>query len=386
MKASGKATHEGIRQHNLHLLLGAVYSGQADNRAALAQSTGLAKPTVSELVGELMRLGLLTEDGIGQSTESGGKRPRLLRFVPEARQVVGVAVETDQISAVLANLDGEIVARHSAALNGAQGNEALICLQEAINGLVAQLDAPLLCLGVGVPGTVDEDSGIVRESPLLGWHHLPLAERLADHYEVPAYVANSTELTAIAQRAFSRDRDARNLVTILIDHNLEVGIAFGGPDYHQGSDIGGLRVLSPVGQPQLLEKLLTLPALRQRAATLARDAGASPALSERWTYLELRRALLMNHPVAEALYDETARHIATVCAWVIALLRPDEIALAGPIIDLGEPLLTRVEQITRTLLQSAAVERVTFELAESGSLSALGAVAHALRQELGIQA
>jgi predicted NBD/HSP70 family sugar kinase len=386
MKASGKATHEGIRRHNLHLLLSAVYSGQADNRAALAQSTGLAKPTVSELVGELMRLGLLTEDGIGQSTESGGKRPRLLRFVPEARQVVGVAVETDQISAVLANLDGEIVAWHSAALNGAQGDEALICLQEAINGLVAQLDAPLLCLGVGVPGTVDEDSGIVRESPLLGWHHLPLADQLADHYEVPAYVANSTELTAIAQRTFSRDRDARNLVTILIDHNLEVGIAFGGPDYHQGSDIGGLRVLSPDGQPQLLEKLLTLPALRQRAATLARDAGAVPALGERWAYLELRRALLMNHPVAEALYDETARHIATVCAWVIALLRPDEIALAGPIIDLGEPLLSRVEQITRTLFQSAAVERVTFELAESGSLSALGAVAHALRQELGIQA
>ena len=386
MRASGKATHEGLRRHNLHLLLSAVYSGQADNRAALAQGTGLAKPTVSELVGELMRLGLLTEDGTGQSTESGGKRPRLLRFVPTARQVIGVAVETNQISAVLANLDGQVVAWHSAELDGAQRDEALTYLREAINGLVSQLDAPLLCLGVGVPGAVDEENGIVRESPLLGWHNLALADLLTEHYDVPTYVANSTELTAIAQRAFCGDSDARNLVTVLIDHNIEVGIAFGGVDYHHGSDIGCLQVVTPSGQPQILETLLTLPALRQRATALAREHNTATALSERLTYLELRRALLRHHPVAEALYDETAQHVAAVCAWVIALLRPDDIALAGPIIDLGEPLLERVVRITKVLFQSAAVDQVTFALADADSLSAIGAVAYALRRELGIRA
>ena len=386
MKASGKATHEGLRRHNLHLLLSAVYSGQADNRAALAQGTGLAKPTVSELVGELMRLGLLTEDGTGQSTESGGKRPRLLRFVPTARQVIGVAVETNQISAVLANLDGQVVARHSAALLGAQRDDALTLLYEAINGLVAQLDAPLLCLGIGVPGAVEQESGVVHSSPLLGWQDVALADLLAEHYEVPVYVANSTELTAIAQRAFCGDSDARNLVTILIDHNIEVGIAFGGSDYHRGSDIGCLQVVAPGGQPQMLETLLTLPALRQRAAMLAREYTTAPAFSERLTYLELRRALLLRHPVAEVLYDETAQHLAAVCAWVIALLRPDDIALAGPIIDLGEPLLERVIAVTRTNFQSASVDHVAFALADSGSLSAIGAVAHALQRELGIRA
>ncbi len=386
MKASGKATHEGLRRHNLHLLLSAVYSGQADNRAALAQGTGLAKPTVSELVGELMRLGLLTEDGTGQSTESGGKRPRLLRFVPTARQVIGVAVETNQISAVLANLDGQVVARHSADLLGAQRDDTLTLLHEAINGLVAQLDAPLLCLGIGVPGAVEQESGVVRSSPLLGWQDVALADLLAEHYEVPVYVANSTELAAIAQRAFCGDSDARNLVTILIDHNIEVGIAFGGSDYHRGSDIGCLQVVAPGGQPQMLETLLTLPALRQRAAMLAREYTTAPAFSERLTYLELRRALLLRHPVAEVLYDETAQHLAAVCAWVIALLRPDDIALAGPIIDLGEPLLERVIAVTRTNFQSASVDHVAFALADSGSLSAIGAVAHALQRELGIRA
>jgi len=95
---------------------------------------------------------------------------------------------------------------------------------------------------------------------------------------------------------------------------------------------------------------------------------------------------LRHHPVAEALYDETAQHVAAVCAWVIALLRPDDIALAGPIIDLGEPLLERVVRITKVLFQSAAVDQVTFALADADSLSAIGAVAYALRRELGIRA
>ena len=66
-----KATREQIRQHNRQLLLRAVYTGLADNRAALAVETGLAKPTVSDLIGELIAEGLLVESGRGES--SGGK-------------------------------------------------------------------------------------------------------------------------------------------------------------------------------------------------------------------------------------------------------------------------------------------------------------------------
>lgn len=381
MKTSSKATHEGLRRHNLNLLLSAVYSGQADNRAALAQHTGLAKPTVSELVGELMRLGLLAEDGTGQSTESGGKRPRLLRFMPSARQVVGATVETHQISAVLANLDGQIVARHSTALQGAQGDEAVTVLQETINGLVAQLDAPLLCLGIGVPGTVNEASGVVCESPLLGWQNVALADLLASHYDVPAFVANSTELAAMAQHADVENGDARTLVTLLIDHNIEIGVVIGGSNTHFGSDVGALHVASPTGGLQALDHVLTLPALQKRAATLAATHNTTPKTV---TYLGLRRGLLQRDAVATALYEEAAGQIAQVCAWAIALLRPDQLVLAGPIVDLGEPLLARVVDATRAAFPSAAVDTVTFTLTDAKSLSAVGAVTYALQQELGI--
>lgn len=232
-----KATREQIRQHNRQLLLRAVYTGLADNRAALAAETGLAKPTVSDLIGELIDDGLLEESGRGRSTDSGGKRPTLIRFVPNARQVIGVSLDNGRAFAVLSNLAGQVIAQHYDELNTAQGEEAAEILTEVINGLIAQLDAPLLCIGVGVPGVVDVASGVVTESSPLGWYDYPLVEWLTEQYGVPVYTGNSAELTALAQYGFglSNDDDTSKLVTVLITNSVEVGITLDGTAYHQGA-------------------------------------------------------------------------------------------------------------------------------------------------------
>ena len=106
--SSQKATRSQVRQYNQQLVLRLVYSGQADNRAALAQKSGLTKPAVSNLVADLIDEGLLEEGGYGDSTESGGKRPRLLKFVSEARQAIGVSINYDRFIGMLTNLDGQV--------------------------------------------------------------------------------------------------------------------------------------------------------------------------------------------------------------------------------------------------------------------------------------
>lgn len=384
MKTSAKATHEQLKQHNLHLLLRTVYSGQADNRAALAQHSGLAKPTVSELVAELMDTGLLVEDGHGQSTESGGKRPRLLRFVPTARQVIGVSLDTVRASAMLANLDGQVVARHSTDLNGKQGDDALTLLRETINGLIAQLDAPLLCLGIGVPGNVANDTGVVRESAYLGWRDLPLARLLAEAYQVPTHVANTTELAAMAQFSFAPGERIRNLVTILINQTIEIGITLGGAVYHYGTDIGCLHVAPSTNEADVLQSYLTLPAVRARALVLAQRFPSTTLPLSDLTYLDIRQARLLGDPLADALFQELADHLALLCAWVIALLRPDHIVLVGPVADLGDALLARIAEKVAARFESESVDAVSFSFADSANVSALGAVANALQNELGI--
>lgn len=384
-----KVTRTQLRRHNRLLILRAIYTGEANTRAALAQATGLAKPTVSELVTELIDGGLVEEGGQGESSEVGGKRPTLLRFISKSRQVIGASIDANAVHAVLVNLDGTVVAEHTALLNGARGEDAFDVLIEALNGMMAQLDAPLLCIGVGVQGFVDAEAGIVVRSSTLGWRRLPLVERLRVRYQKAAILANNTELAALAQFVFGgQPRESTDtLVTVRVDETVEVGVTLHGSDYHHGGEIGGLLV-STAGadgqfERQRIEEMLRWETIARRAAALKAEDPRSLLPDTGLTYMHIRYALAQDDRAAGVLYDEIAGPLAEVVAWSVALMDPDFVVLAGDLADLGEPLLERIEAQTRHLLSTDKLY-ARFSLAEAANLSALGAAAEAIQTELSI--
>lgn len=374
-----KATHEQLRRHNRHLLLRAVYLNLADSRAALAQATGLTKPTVSNLIAELIEEGLISEGGHGPSSESGGKRPRLISFRPRARQVIGVAVDHDGVHAVLTDLSGEAAAHHRAPLDATRPLDALT---GAVDGLLAQLDAPLLCIGVGVPGEVNAATGTVRDAAARGWRDLAVAPPLTERYGVPVHVAQRTELVALAQYAFGSGRVSgpRRLVTVQLGPGVEFGVTLEGGSVHYGGDL--------------------------RAMLDSADVADEDPVAD---YLTLRFAAAHGDADAQARIATLARSLAPVIAWIVTLLRPDQLTLAGAVVDLGEPFLDRLRDAVRERLPGDGLGRdgldgegldgeglaggrlrgdslggVTFSLAYAGRLGTLGAVALALQKELAI--
>lgn len=378
-----KATHGQLRRENRQLLLRAVYTNLANSRAELAQETGLAKPTVSDLISHLIDEGYLIETGFGQSTDEGGKRPRLLEFVPDARHIIGISLDSSHIQGVVANLEGRVLVEHYRAWDGEANSQVVHeLLAEVINGLLTQLDAPLLCLGIGVPGLVDTRAGIVRYAPHLGWQDVPLADILSKRYGVPAYIANSTELAAMGEYAFGNVNGANSLVMVLVDDSVGVGSVLDGAIYHSGGEIGQLCLEAE--SDSNLEAYLGWSAVKQRAANLQEKYTQSHLPGETLTYLHIRRAIADSDLAALALQDDLARHLAQIFAWVIALLRPDHISLSGPIADLGEGLLACAIDHTKRLVVQDLMRTVTFSLNNASSLVAIGAVAHTLQRELGL--
>ena len=363
-----KATHEQLRIHNRQLLLRAIYQGLADNRAALAQATGLTKPTVSNLVAELIEEGFVDEGGRGPSSDSGGKRPRLVAFRPDARQVIGLAVDHEGVHAVLADLTGAVAARHRAALDPA---EPVTSLVGVIDGLRAQLDAPLLCIGIGVPGEVDAALGEVRRTDAFGWRDLKLSEPLAHRYGVPVHLGHGTELCALAQYAYGAGRGVspQRLVTLQIGRGIELGVTLEGGTVHYGGDLSALLGHHPGGDgPARLEDLLDVG-----------NGDASPP-----DYLGWRYAASRGDADAEARIAMLAARVAPLVAWTAALLRPNQLTLAGPIVDLGDSFLQDVAREAAAWLPGGQLDDVALTLAYADRLGALGAVALAVQRELAI--
>ncbi len=379
-----KATREQLREHNRRLVLRMLYQGEVNTRAALAAVTGLTKPTVSNLVGELIDAGLVVEEGLGRASGSGGKRPTLLAFNPRARQVIGVALGSERVSAALADLAGETSAVHvlepavalstSTGLAGAGPAATLRAVEDAVAALLPQLDAPLLAVGLAVPGRVRPGTGVVRRSVVLGiMDELPLGRQLTERLGVPVHVGNFAELCALGQ--FSYGLGGRTptgtLVSLTLDEDLELGVVLHPSGAHFGSELAG---------PMIEELGLGWSAFKARAAELVRERPGALPWGER--YLNVRRAAGDGDEGALRLLAELAAALARPLAWVVSVLQPANVSLVGGVTDLGDGFLARLAAEATELLGRGALDDVSLSMAYSNRLGAMGAVALANRAEL----
>ena len=375
-----KATVEQLRRHNRHLVLRAIYSGVAETRAALASMTGLTKPTISNLVTELLSEGLVSERGPGRSSESGGKRPTLLRFEPDSRQVIGVTVSGSRILAVLSNLAGVTSALHMRELGPGESaiGGGLGPMTDSIAGLIPQLDAPLLCIGVGVPGRVDRAAGEVRS----GGQSLAISRELSRTFGVPTHLGNQAELCALGQLAYADgvDRSA-TLVTIMVDDTIEIGVCMAEGSIHYGSDLSDL-VVRLEGADRRLRELLSWQAVAELARELAESHAPSLLAGQELSYLRFRASSFQGDHATSELIGRLAGRMAPLLAWTVSTLRPAQVSIGGGPSDLGEPFLEPLRRRAEAWLPDEQLAEVVLSLAYSDQLGAMGAVALAVQAEL----
>src|SRR4051812_29958532 len=97
-------TKRDIRAHNLDTVLTAVSRDGLCTRNAIAEATGLHKSSVTSLVGELTRLGLLREHAPHHS--AAGRPAAIIDVVPSAAVGIGLEIRADSVIAYMADLAG----------------------------------------------------------------------------------------------------------------------------------------------------------------------------------------------------------------------------------------------------------------------------------------
>ncbi|MFI8875930.1 ROK family transcriptional regulator [Streptomyces sp. NPDC055243] len=192
-----------LRGHNAALVLDLLRTaGEAGiSRLELAERTGLTPQAVSKITARLRTEGLAAEAGRRAST--GGKPRTLLRLVPDAGHAVGLHLDRDELTAVLADLTGHVVAERRAPLEFGDGAEAVV---DAAAGVVRELvqeerapgDAGLLGVGVALPGPLDHADGVLhRVTGFPAWDGFPLRDAFAGRLGMPVVVDKDTNAAAL---------------------------------------------------------------------------------------------------------------------------------------------------------------------------------------------
>ncbi|WP_407552851.1 ROK family protein [Streptomyces sp. Pv4-95] len=189
-----------LRGHNAALVLGLLRAaGESGvSRLELAEHTGLTPQAVSKITARLRADGLAAEAGRRAST--GGKPRTVLRLVPGARHAVGLHLDRDELTAVLADLAGDAVAVRRAPLAFEAGAaEVLATAEREVTALRAAAGGPpVLGAGVACPGPLDHTRGVlgrVTGAPAL--EGFPLRDALADRLGLPVVLDKDTNAAAL---------------------------------------------------------------------------------------------------------------------------------------------------------------------------------------------
>jgi N-acetylglucosamine repressor len=376
----GKATHQETRAHNSRLVLGTIYDRGPISRAAVARATGLTRTTVSDVVSDLIRDGLVGEIGRGPST--GGKAPILLTVADDARHLIGLDLAEKVFRGAIVDLRGRIVAAVDVAVDEPDGDEALEYVYGLLDQLFDRTDRPILGIGIGTAGLIDTTAGTVREAVNLDWHGLALGALLRARTGLPVYVANDSQATALAEHVFGGPRTS-NLVVVKVGEGIGAGLILDGRTF-QGDGFGageiGHTTIRPGGELCRCGRrgcLETIASTRAILASLAsRGINRLP---------DAVAAFEAGDPVVRDVVISAAHELGMAVAWLIGALNVERIVLGGTAVEFGEPWLAAV----RATMQVSALQPLARDTTvEIGRLRTdgvvLGATALLMTRELGL--
>ena len=366
LRPRGKLLQEDARRHHRSLLLQQLFRDGPASRADLARASGLTRVTVSDLVGEMLADGFVTELGAPAGARVG-KPPTMVGLAADSHHIIGLDLsETDRMSGAVVNLAGTVLARHEVHVDGAQGEQAVQLVLRLAAELVAMTERPVIGIGVGSPGVVDT-TGTVIDAPNLAWTDTPLAARLAEANDCPVFVANDANTAVLGEHTFGESGDG-GLMVLRVGTGVGAGFVLGGSLLHghlgAAGEIGHV-VVDPDGErcacsrTGCLETLLSAPTLRRRVAGPDVDGAA-------------------------VLADVGAR-LGEVLAPIVAALNLHEIVLSGPAELLDGPLLDAADRTIRERtmpISSTGLSVRTSKLGED--VVVVGAAVLVLAGELGV--
>jgi glucokinase len=284
-----------------------------------------------------------------------------------SRSWVGFDLGGTKMMAAAFSADFRLVGRKRRKTKGAEGAKAgfeRICetIRDALEEAKVSEDR-LAGIGVGCPGNIDLERGVVIDSANLGWRNFQIRDALEKEFKCPAIVTNDVDAGVYGEYRFGAGKGARCLVGVF------PGTGIGGGCVYEGQVLRGKNVSCiEIGHMQVNPNGLTcgcgrIGCLETEASRLAISAAAAMAafrgeaphlLAAAGTDLAnirsgvLAEAIQAGDVAIERIVERAARLIGWTIGDVVNLLAPDVVVLGGGLVEaMPEIMVEEVEQAAR---------------------------------------
>jgi glucokinase len=214
-------------------------------------------------------------------------------------------------------------------------------------------------IGIGVPGPIDSESGVVNEAPNLGFVNLNIKHHLEERLHFPVVASNDVNAGTWGEYSMGAGRGCASCLGVfvgtgiggglVINHELYEGAAgLAGEIGHMCIDTDG--PLCGCGRKGCLEALASRTAITRdiwNAIEKGNKSVLTSLVEKKGGQIrsgQLRRAYDEKDKVVTKTINRAAEYLGIGLASVANLLNPECIVLGGGVVTaLGEPYLKRIQ-------------------------------------------
>ncbi len=199
----------------------------------ISREIDISTPTITKNINQLMIEGMAEEAGVSEST--GGRKPMVIKFLPDAYYSVGVEFALEYVHIILTNLDTSIKAdRVIRNVNYHDLTSLMTYIHREINSIFLEKEIPVervLGVGISIPGTVNEETVFVKIAPNIGVRNADFRP-YEDLFQLPLFLENDANAAAIAELVLGIAKEMRNLVFLcVLPQGIGAGIVVDGHLY-----------------------------------------------------------------------------------------------------------------------------------------------------------
>lgn len=330
------------RRRNRVWIKNTIYQWEPVTRTAVAKELGLTLPTITTSVNEMMAEGILQEIPFPQEQAAAGvgRKPTAIGFTPGAAFAVGVELGPYATRAVCMNLRGEVITSSEEEAGTADYQMMIKKLAAQIKDLIEKsgqkIGEKLLGVGVGLPGFIECENGIIRSHREADWNGRHLAADLAKRIDLPVLIDNNVRLRAVGygmeQRGAQPDSFAYFYISrglacpLTIKDNVLSGYSFGAGEI-------GHTMIQMEKKKACLDDLAGEKAILEECQRLLEE-GKAPLLKKmkQGSVLEMKQVLAAQEQGdmdIQAVLEEKIEYLGIALANVVNLVNPGYVVVDG---------------------------------------------------------
>lgn len=237
MKKLKAIDQETIKVLNQKKIIQLLYRNKQLTKQEIAQSLKVSIPTVISNVKELIEQGFLDESGVAEST--GGRKPTIIKFLPNSRYSFGVCITKNQVRIMFTNLNLDIVSEKAFYIPDQIDNfqDLVLEIKKEIDFIIDKCNIPIdkiLGVGFSLPGLVNEEKLLLENAPNLKLKNICFKD-FENIFEFPLFIENEANASAYAESFVNYHEVENSLVFVSITEGIGTGVIIG-DNLYKGSN------------------------------------------------------------------------------------------------------------------------------------------------------